>query len=226
MLTNNRRTDTFVSILADGLLHVTANEETEGAVKRTYETKERDSDGNFIKKSKWELQYTELTGMISGIKFYEGDYGLQLQVTFTDDTDKPITLSVNTQSNFGEDIMKKLPNIDLKQPVKLVPYSFKDEKTGKPRRGVTIYQGEEKIQSFYYDAEKKKTLHGYPVAKLPKVKKGEKVPTSFWKLFYLQANAFLVEDIKKRMNITEDAAEGDKELDDLVADAQSALDDK
>lgn len=217
MLTNNKRNDTFVSILVDGLLHVTCPEGTEDAVKRTYKT----SDG--VERSKWEHQYTELTGTISKIAFYEGDFGLQLQVTVTDESDKPITLSVNAASNFGEDIMKKLPNVDLTKPVKFVPYSFEDEKTKKPKRGVTIYQGDEKIQSFYWDSEKKKPLNGYPVANLPKIKKGEKVPTSFWKLFYLQANAFLVEDIKKRLKIEDAEVEAGDELEQMAEDAKKAL---
>lgn len=218
MLTNNKRDDIFVSILADGMLHHSVPEGTEGAVLRKYKTSTGEEG------SKWEHQYTELTGMITKVAFHEGDYGLQLQVTFKDEGDKPITLSVNAQSNFGEDIMKKLPNVDLTKPVKLVPYAFEDEKTKKPKRGVTIYQDEAKIANFYYDAEKKKPLHGYPTPKIPKVKKGEKVPTSFWKLFYLQANAFLVEDIKERLKIeTEEVSASDGDLEDMVEEANKAL---
>lgn len=216
MLKNTKTDNIYVSILADGMLHAPSTEDTEGAVRRDYET----SSGE--KGTKWEHVYSELTGKISKVAFREGDFGLQLQVTFEDEGNKPIVLSVNTQSNFGEDIMKKLPNVDMEKAVKLVPYSFKDEK-GKTKRGVTIYQDEQKIQSFYYDPETKKPLHGYPVAKLPKVKKGEKVPTSFWKLFYLQANAFLVEDLKARLKIEETVDASDSELEEMVEDAAKNL---
>lgn len=216
MLKNTKTDSIYVSILADGMLHVPSAEGVEGAVRRDYET----STGE--KGTKWEHVFSELTGKITKVTFKEGDYGLQLQVTFEDEGNKPIVLSVNAQSNFGEDIMKKLPNIDMEKAVKVVPYSFKDEK-GKQKRGVTIYQDEQKIQSFYYDPKTKKTLHGYPVAKIPKVKKGEKVPTSFWKLFYLQANAFLVEDLKARLKINSQEEPTDSELEEMVEDAEKAL---
>ncbi len=72
-LKNNQREGKFVSILADGKMHMTVPEGTEGAVKRDYET----SDGK--KGTKHELVYTELSGMIEKIEFYEGDFGKSSQ---------------------------------------------------------------------------------------------------------------------------------------------------
>lgn len=207
MLKNTRSNDKYVSILSDGLLHLGATEETEGAIKREYET----SDGTKV--SKWELVYTELSGMITKVAFQDGDYGKSLRLTVTDDKDESVVLSVNTQNNFGEDLMKKLPNVDLTKGVKFAPYSFEDDK-GKKRKGVTVYQDDKKIENFYYDREKKENTNGYPV---PSLKKGKKWSKEEWKLYFLQARVFLIEDITKRFNI--DVPSEDKEFDDLVANA-------
>ncbi len=214
MLKNTRSNDTFVSILSDGLLHLAATESTPGAVKREYET----SDGK--KGSKWELVYTELTGMITKIAFRDGDFGKSLQLSVTDEEDSTIVLSVNTQSNFAEDLMKKLPAIDLKKSVKIAPYSFEDEK-GKKKRGVTIYQEEEKIQNYFYSVKSKKNIHGYPD---PKVKKGKPFSKEQWKMYFMEARLFLIEFITEHFNITDEVDTSDAKLEEMVNDAAKALD--
>lgn len=216
---NEKFNGTYVSILSDGLLHVSANEGDEGAVKRTYET----SDG--LKGEKWEYQYTDLTGVITKVAFFEGKFGTSLNITVKDDEDKEYILSTGAASKFGEDLMKKLPNINLKKPVKIAPYSFEDDKTKKKKQGVTVYQEEEKITNFYYDG--KKNVHGYPdfpkdIAKLMKEKKT--VPKSKWKLYFGTVNDFLIEDITKRFKIEKSEDESNDELDEMVKDAAKALD--
>lgn len=198
MLKNTRPSNSFVSILSDGTMRVAAEEGAEGAVKREYET----SDGKTG--SKWEYVYTELTGKITNVSFYEGDYGKLIQLTVEDEESDPVVLSVNTSSNFGEDIMKKLPSIDLEEPVTLAPYSFEDDK-GKKKRGVTITQNGEKLKNFYYDEEKKKNLHGFPEVKLPK---GKKPTKDFWKLYFLEARMFLIDETEKRFVKAKDDYDG------------------
>lgn len=199
-LKNTKSQDKFVSILADGTMRVVVPEGTEGAVKRSYET----SDGKTG--SKHELVYTELTGMITKIKFFEGDYGKLIQLTVLDEEDEEVVLSISTAQPFGEDVMKKLPNIDLKESVKIVPYSFKDEKTGKLKKGVTIYQDEKKMQNYFYDHKKKANINGYPD---PKFKK--KTPTKDdWKLYFLNARVFLIDFITDFFEITDEPKEEKK----------------
>ncbi len=186
MLKNTKSNNTFVTILSDGTMRVAVPEGTEGSVRREYETK----DG--AKGVKHEMVYTELEGKITGISFYEGDYGKLLQLTVTDDNNDQVLLSVGTESNFGEDLMKKLPAIDLEQPVKIVPYSFEDDNK-KKKRGVTVYQNEEKVANFFTD-EDRKPLHGFPP--IPKKKK---ITTDDWKLYFMNVRVFLIEYITENL---------------------------
>lgn len=218
----------FVSILADGLFHKNVPEGTEGARVRKYKT----SDG--VEGEKTELVYSEIIGKITNINFYEGNFGNQLQVTVTDGDEEPIVISMSASSNYGEDFMKKLPNVDMDKVVKIQPYSFTDEKK-KTKKGVTIWQHNgkkaEKLTNYFYDVEKKKNLHGYPdfpaaITKL--LKEGKKVPTAKWKLYFAEANEFLVEFIREKFNITDapsaTSADLDKEFDEMTESAEKALD--
>jgi len=194
MLNNNKEDKIFASVLADGLIHVTVDEGTEGAKKREYET----SDGkNGIK---WELVYTDITGIISKIDFFEGDYGVSLQLTIEDGEEKPVILSLSTNSNYGEDAMKKIFNLDLSVPVKIVPYSFIDD-NGKSKKGITFYQNDVKIKNYFYNEETKENINGYPDPKIPKGKKT--LSKDQWKLYFMEARIFLIDKVKEYFKIEE-----------------------
>lgn len=147
---HNSNDKTFITILADGKLHQTVPEGTEGAVVRKYEDKEG------VEKEKIELVHDSVSGKITKISFESGDYGKNLQIELDGDG----IISLGTKTNFGEDLMKKIPAIDLTKEVKLAPYSFNDDK-GKNRKGVTVYQDGVKIDSFY-KSEDNKAINGMP----------------------------------------------------------------
>jgi|ERR1035437_5403623 hypothetical protein len=185
---------TFLSVLADGNIHQTVPEGTKDSVLRKYKT----SDGKEGQKT--ELVYTELIGKITKVDFYEGDYGNQLQLTIVDGEEKPVVLSLGTSSNYGEDMMKKLLNIDLERNVKIVPYSFTDDKK-KMKKGITVYQSDgkksEKVKNYFYDDIAKKNIHGYPEPK--KLKKP--LSKDQWKLYFGECREFLVEKITEHFKI-------------------------
>lgn len=179
---------TIFSILADGKLHTSVEKDTPNAKLREYET----SDGK--KGSKWELVADSIEGKIKGFGIYEGDFGKQLQVEIGDgETD--VTLFLSTASQYGEDFMKKLPNIKLDTPVKFIPYSFEDE-GGKNRKGLNLYQGENKLVSFYHEGtgQDTKVLNGYPA--VPEDLIGKK-DSDAWKLYFLGARQFLIKEVQK-----------------------------
>lgn len=188
---------TFITILADGLLHQNVEEGTEGGKWRTYKT----SDGTEGKK--FEKVYSDIIGKITKIGFQEGKFGVQLQLTIDEGDDVVSTLCMSTSSNYGEDCMKRLPNLDLEKTVKIVPFSFKDDK-GKAKKGVTIFQKNDKgetikLSNYFYDAEKKININGYPIPKETKKPR----TSDQWKLYYGQAREFLIEFITSKFHIEE-----------------------
>lgn len=169
----------YLSVLADGKFHQTVPEGTEGAVVRTYKDKDD------VDQTKTELVYNEVSGKITKLAFEEGNFGENLQIEIDGDG----VVSLGTASSFGEDIMKKLPAIDLSKPVKLVPYAFEDG--GKSRKGVTVYQDEKKVESHYYDKDAKKSINGIP--------EPEGDVSTFksddWKLHFMLVRKFLVKEV-------------------------------
>lgn len=191
---------TYYSVLSDGKFHTTVTESTPGAVKREYETK----DGK--KGSKWELLAQAISGKITNLSLYEGDYGKYLQISLGD-----VVISLSTASNFGEDFMKKLPNIDLDKEVKLAPYSFEDEETKRVKKGITIYQDGKKIQDYYHvkEGEKYVEANGYP--KIPA--KSKDWDTDDWKMFFMQARKFLIGEVEKNKLFNAIKTEGSTGID-------------
>ena len=190
----NKEKGTIFSVLADGKFRTEVPEGTEGAVKREYET----SDGT--KGSKIELVAGSISGMILDIGIYEGDFGKQLQLGLGENGTVDTTVFLSCQSPFGEDFMKKLPNIDVTREVKLAPFSFKDDTNGKFRKGITIYQKEEgkeavKIADYYHSKVEDKIIaqNGYP--EVPAEAKNW--DSEDWKLYFGGARKFLLEQVKK-----------------------------
>jgi len=172
----------YIKILSsDGTFRLPAQENEPGAVRREYET----SDGK--KGVKWEHVMEQWDGKINGVSFRDSDYGQTLELA-TDDG----VFSLNTDHNYAQDLMAKLPNIDFDKDVTLRPYSFEDEKK-KLRRGVSVEQEGEKIKSFFYDPEKKKSINGVPeVSK----KDAEGYDKDDWKMHFIKVRKFLVKYIE------------------------------
>lgn len=173
----------YAYILADGKIRVPAEEGAVGAVKREYET----SDGK--SGVKWEMVYDKIDGLITGISFFEGDFGKQLQIEIDG-----ITLSMNVASNFAEDLMKKLPNVDLSKPVELSPYNFTNDK-GKSNKGISVIQDGEKIFNYFWDVNEQKLSNGYP--ELPEGY--QKFDSDDWKAYFIGARKFLIKYVEENI---------------------------
>jgi len=209
-LKNTQQDNTFLTILADGTIRMSVPEFTEGAVTRDYET----SDGKTG--TKHELVYTELSGIISKVAFYEGSFGKSLQLTVTDEG-ADYVLSLPTASNFGEDMMKKLLSVDITQPVRIVPYAFVDDK-GKNKKGITLYQNDVKVKNYFQEGEGKDSvrLHGYP--EVP-AGHGKKAPTTDdWKLHFMSARVFMINFITEKLALDVKVKEEDWSPDTKAAD--------
>ncbi len=187
MILTTEKTGRFITILADGKLHETVNKDADGAVLREYET----SDGK--KGEKYELVYTKLEGFITDVGFHTGDFGEQVQITFTDG-DNEVILSQGVASNFGEDLLKKLPNVAFSEKVTVSPYAFENEQA-KPVRGVTLYQKGEKLFNYFWDFEGKKEKNGYPAPDGDT----KEYDADLWKIHFIKARKFLVNYTKENI---------------------------
>jgi hypothetical protein len=86
-----------------------------------------------------------------------------------------------------------IPTINLDEYITITPYSFVDD-NGKTRKGVTVTQGDVKLQNYFYDAEKKKNLHKYP--------EPEGDTNAFdkddWKIYFTKCRKFLVKNVEDK----------------------------
>jgi len=177
----------YVSVLSsDGTFRVQSTEDNPNAIKRDWKSKDG-SEG-----TKYELKFNKLGGYIKGIYFKEGLFHRELRLIIVDGEDKYI-LSMNTDTNFATDIMKKLPNLTLDEKVSLISFSFKN------RKGITIIQDGEKIKDAYCDFDTKtKTrtyLSGFPVVNEKKRPTPEEKTkwSKFWEAYYFEVEEYLVE---------------------------------
>ena len=189
-----RESQTFLQVIADGSIRMQVPEGTEGSVRREYE----DKDGN--KQFKIEAVFNAIDGMLGDITVKAGKFGDQIMVPITDqDSGEVYTLALGTSSNFGEDFMKKLPNINLAEPVLLAPFSFVGD-NGKDVRGMDIRQGfdvntpnsGEKVVDHYRDFDTKKNINGMPEFD------GNKDVKDDWKIYFITARKFLIADLTEK----------------------------
>lgn len=180
-----REPRTYASIGADGTIRVKTSESDPLAVRRDYELRDGTSG------TKWERIYHELSGTITDVSFRDGDYGRTLDVEVTDGDEK-IILTINMATNYAEDLMKKLPRIDFLKEVVFKPYSFED-KNKKLRKGISVYQGENKLASYFHDAENK------PINDFPEVEEGKSYDSDEWKVYFIQVKKFLQKFIEENV---------------------------
>lgn len=179
------KNERYLSIKSDGKFHEVVSKETEGAILREYKLK----DGT--EGSKWELLYKDISNVfIKNIRFEDSDFGENILLTLSDGDDE-VVWSENTSTNFGQDLMKKLPALDPTKVVSFKPYAFEDE-NGKDRRGVSVFQID-KITNFFYDGEK--NINGFPE---PEGDKSE-YKTDDWKVYFIQVKKFLVNYTKEHV---------------------------
>ena len=68
---------------------------------------------------------------------------IQVQCTLIND--------YNSVNGYASSFIDRIPNITIGTPMTIKTWMMTDKKTGKVRRGITILQNNEKVQSAYYD---------------------------------------------------------------------------
>lgn len=180
----------ILTVLSDGSIRLSVTEGTEGAITREI----KDKQTGEVTQVKHELVFEELSGKVTDITFFDGDFGKLLQLTINDlvdGEDQEFILSVATSSSFGEDIMKKLPAMNLAKEATFRPYSFIGD-NGKSLKGVSILQDGEKVENHFYDKEKKKALNGVPAPEGDT----KKFDSDDWKIYFTKVRKFLIKNIE------------------------------
>lgn len=169
---------TYLSIVNGGFVQ-NVKEGTAGSERREYEKK----DGS--KGIKFEIKYQNWSGIIRNISFKDTDFGEMCNIEFDD-----AIISLPTKGRYFSDFAKKIQGANLKKHIKLHPYDFEVE-GGKKKTGISMTQGDTKLQNYYFNPTTQETLHGFPIADN---KTGKK---SYWEIYFGMVREFLVEQIGK-----------------------------
>jgi len=149
------------------------DKDTPNARKREYEVKG-------VQGSVHELIFTNWSGIIRGVDVEKGKFGEQCTIEFDD-----AYLVLPTKGRYFQDMMCKLFSADLSKEILLHPYNM--EIDGKEKTGVSVQQGGEKLQSYFYDGSK--NLHGFPEA--------TEEDREDWEEFFKKVRKFLVKKSKE-----------------------------
>jgi len=104
---------------------------------------------NKIGNTVFEKKYKSVTGIIVDIKKRDHtEYGSDWRIHVRNG-ETLFVISMYCSSNYAEDFMKRVENIDMAQPVKLCPYYIHDEEKDKYRGYFVPYQNEKKVESLY-----------------------------------------------------------------------------
>jgi hypothetical protein len=172
------------------------DKEDPNAVRRDWKSADGKTSG-----TKYERIVTSLIGYIEDIQFFDGTYGMEINVAFdrSEDGYKPV-MALKLSSREGEDFLKKLPNLDLTKEVRVRPYNFTgrdDEEV----RGIEVTQQDPsgefnvKIVNYFYDPEQKVETNGFL---------SPEGDTSFyskddWKIYFMLTRKFLKTYTEKEM---------------------------
>lgn len=183
MSTETTKTEGLYYTIIDGTFRRRVADETPGSIRREYEKSDKSTG------VKWEMLIDSLEGTIEDMQIVEGDFGRTLSITLDANADGVHPhLQFNVEGTYGEDVLKKLPGVDLTAPVKFRPYAFTDQTNGKEVRGVEIKQGETKLKNYFYDAEAKTVINGMPKPE----EDTSRYSKDDWKVYFITVRKFLI----------------------------------
>jgi hypothetical protein len=200
------QSDKLFITIAEGALRQSVPEGTPDAVKRSWQAGGKTGIKN-------ELVYNAVVGEITDVTFYEGEHEgkkfqtLNIQLAPETEGEPSPVISAGIDTKYAADLMKKLPNVDFTEEVRIRPYSYIPNGKEKPTTGVELMQREgvtgnftRKVESYFdsYDEKAKKftSKNGFPTPE------GDvsRYVSDDWKIYFLQVKRFLVDYTKE--NIT------------------------
>lgn len=164
----------FLSI-KEGKIRMKTDKGTPGAVLREYTNPKTGEKGEV-----WEIVYPGWRGIVRDINYYEGDGFENLNVVFDD-----VTLSMNADSRYSGDFLRKFAGADWHTEITLVPFDFVTD-DGKKRSGLTMVQSEEKLKDYFSTKNEMgqwEQIDGFPAY--------DGTTKEDWKIYLLQVKKFL-----------------------------------
>ena len=186
---SNSSVGNFLSIIG-GKFRKTVEENTPGAIRRDWEVAGKTG-------TKWEKEYASLSGKIKSVNFTDGEYGKNLSV-WIEDGGTVDCVTVGVIGAYGEDLLKKLPAINLKETVELTPFDFMPENGKRRIKGISIKQGDVKVKSFYRDAEGK-PINGIPAPEGDTSDYDEEEMKLHWKSYFAKVRKFMIKNVDEKI---------------------------
>lgn len=154
----------------------------------------------------WEIPSKAVFGKIIDISFYEGEKDgrkfTTLNITLDENENGNVpVVTAGIDTKYAQDILKKLPNIDFDQEVRIRPYSYLKEGDEKNTVGVEITQRNtdetftKKMGDFFYDWDTREVKNGYPETP----KKKEDMTSKDWRRYFEDANEFVINYVKENI---------------------------
>lgn len=187
--------------IAEGALRQPVPKGTPGA-------EERDWQAGGESGTAYELVHNAVFGRIVAVDFFEGEKNgkrfTTLNITLDADEDgKFPRLGVPVGSKYAQDIMKKLPNVNFLEEVRIRPFSFTPDGEDKEITGVEItHRGSDdkfskKVENYFTkkDGEKWVQVNGFPIRSKPwsEQSEGER------KIYRIQVEEFLINYTKENI---------------------------
>lgn len=197
----NENNKVYLSIV-QGSLRQSVQKGTQGAIEREWEAGGESG-------TKYEKVHSAATGFIKDISFFDGESkgrkftNINIVLDENEEGKQPV-LSTGIATRYASDILKKLPNINFEEEIRLRPYAFQPEGEDKTVTGVEITQRdhtgnfEKKITSFFHKKNKEdkwEAINGYPI---PEGNTND-FTTDDWDIFYKQARKFLINYTKEKI---------------------------
>jgi hypothetical protein len=149
---------------------------------------------NKLGKQVFEREVGGLEGKIENIEIEPSEYGPQLKITLSANTDgKNPVIGIGLESNNGRILLRKLPAVDLKEDVRFIPYKFTPEGQDEAKSGLNVFQNDLKIGSHFWDDTKKVFKEGHPTIDWDKATPAQR------KIYQIERDEFLKNYLTKNI---------------------------
>lgn len=141
----------------------------------------------------YEILHDGWSGVIESIEFKESEYG-EVCVIHLEDAHISIKYNTPGEGPYFVDFAKKIRSADLAKPITFRPFAFLPEGAKRKLKGISMTQGDKKLQNYYYDHATKTAIDGFPIPN----EEEAATKKNYWKFQYFPlVTEFLVAELAK-----------------------------